>query len=235
MPNYCDNFLSINASPDTLNRITDFVKSNENAFDFDKIVPMPDHIYRGSIGSEEKALYGENNWYDWSCKNWGTKWNSVDAEINDEEIHFLTAWSPCDPVIAALAAMFPAARITYNFYETGMCFCGQRIYENGELIFYFNGDYAENPFCEDNDEDSDEYALSDPIFPIKESGVFEAVQDSEAVQGIEALEGCTRGKLYYREYANGKIRVMTDGYFIADKKFSFEFAPEQLTSTPKVA
>ena len=125
--------------------------------------------------------------------------------------------------------MFPAARITYNFYETGVCFCGQRIYENGELIFCFDGYYAENPFCEDDDEDSDEYALSDSIFPIKESGVFEATQD------IESFEGCTRGKLYYREYVNGKIRVMTDGCFIADKKFSFEVVPEQFTSTPKVA
>ena len=71
--------------------------------------------------------------------------------------------------------------------------------------------------------------MSAAIFPIKESGVFEAVQD------IEALEGCTRGKLYYREYVNGKIRAMTDGCFIADKKFSFEVMPEQLTSTPKVA
>ena len=229
MPNYCDNYLRIDGPADAVKTVIDFVKSSENKFDFNKIVPMPDDIYQGSVGSAERAIYGENNWYDWSCKNWGTKWNSVDAEIYDEEIQFLTAWSPCDPVIDALAMLFPSIRFTYTFYECGMCFCGKRIYENGELIFSFDGDYADNPFCEDDDWQDEEHDLSDPLFPIKENGIFETVQD------VEVLEDRTRGKLYYREYMNGKIRVMADGDFVADKKFSFEVVPEQLSSTLKVA
>ena len=91
MPNYCENFLSIEGNADTLKEIMDFVKSDKSVFDFEKIVPMPDYIYRGAVGAKEKEIYGENNWYDWSNKNWGTKWNSVDAEDWDDEIQFLTA------------------------------------------------------------------------------------------------------------------------------------------------
>ena len=116
-------------------------------------------------------------------------------------------------------------------FRQNFCFCQQvqRIYENGKIIFSFDGDYAENPLCEENDEQADEYALSDPLFPIKDSGVFEAVRD------IEKLSGVTLGKLYYREYMNGRIRVMTDGCFIASENFSFEVVPDQLTSDSKGA
>lgn len=61
MPNYCENFLSIEGNADTLKEIMDFVKSDKSVFDFEKIVPMPDYIYRGAVGAKEKEIYGENN------------------------------------------------------------------------------------------------------------------------------------------------------------------------------
>ena len=51
MPNYCNNSLSIYASRNTLNKIRSFIQSDDNKFDFDKIIPMPDYIYRGNLGS----------------------------------------------------------------------------------------------------------------------------------------------------------------------------------------
>ena len=116
-------------------------------------------------------------------------------------------------------------------FRQNFCFCQQvqRIYENGKIIFSFDGDYAENPLCEEDDEQADEYALSDPLFPIKDSGFYEAVRD------IEKIGGVTLGKLYYREYLNGRIRVMTNGSFIASKNCSFEVVPDHLTSDSKVA
>ena len=44
-------------------------------------------------------LYGSADWYDWSNKNWGTKWNASDTcisrdETDDLEVHFTTAWNP---------------------------------------------------------------------------------------------------------------------------------------------
>ena len=37
--------------------------------------------------------YGDDTWYDWSCRHWGTKWNPSEARIFDDEIEFETAWS----------------------------------------------------------------------------------------------------------------------------------------------
>ena len=224
MPNYCDNYLRITGPADSVKTVIGFVKSSENKFDFNKIIPMPDYIYCGPVGTKEKEIYGDNNWYDWSIKNWGTKWNSVDAEISDNEIHFLTAWSPCDPVIAMLASKFPTLRFTYTFYEAGMCFCGKKVYENGEIILFYDGNYAENPLCDDNSEEADEYSISDPLFPAKEYGIRKETHDVEEVPNHPDY---IRGKLYYREYEEGKIRYLSDGIFIAHK--GYKFAGERAT------
>lgn len=73
--------------------------------DFDKLIPMPDHIYRGNLGEEERQLHGANNWYDWRIENWGTKWNAYDTSLNKDvnTIVFDTAWSCPFPVLEELA------------------------------------------------------------------------------------------------------------------------------------
>ena len=228
MPNYCNNNLFIEGNPDTLKKIMSYVESNDNVFDFERIVPMPDSIYRGNIGQKEEEIYGKSNRYDWSIENWGTKWNSVDAEKYENSFEFLTAWSPCDPVIAALAAKFPSMRFTYTFYETGMCFCGESVYENGELIFYYDGDYAENPACED-DEWADDYALANSLFPIKESGF------TESVEIVEKNGGIVRGRLHYREYENNRIYRMSDGFFVATDGYAKKYTNEQNNTIRRAA
>lgn len=144
MPNYCHNALFIDGNPETTKQILEVIKSEDNPFDFDKIIPMPDYIYRGNLSDKERKLYGKNNWHDWSNENWGTKWNSVRAYVKDNIIYFDTAWSPCRPVIAALAKKYPTMRFEYSFYEIMCGFQGTEIYENGELTSY---DYEEiEPF-----------------------------------------------------------------------------------------
>ena len=216
MANVCWNYLTIEGNDETLREILEFAKSKETAFDFEKIIPMPDYIYRGAIGPEAEKIYGKNNWYDWSIENWGTKWNSEDVEIDGDDIRFITAWSPCIPVIATLAKMFPTMRFTHEFYETGLSFCGQRVYENGKMIFSFDGDYHENPLWEENDEEANEYNLSDSMFPIEEFGFRTVIVDKEE------NDNCITGKLYFRAYDNSKILVMADGKFAAQRDYVFD-------------
>ena len=221
MPNYCDKYLTIEGNEKTLKTIMELVRSDKTVFDFNKIVPMPDYIYQGNLGAKEREIYGKNNWYDWSCANWGTKWNSVNAKLNDNEFCFLTAWSPAAPVIAALAEMFPTMRFTYTFYETGMCFCGKYVFECGEVMFGYEGDYAENYDWEYEDS---EYDLMDNLFPIKESGFLEEYEN------IEEKGTIIRGKIHYREYGNNKIIKMTDGNFVAEKDYMLQLFGKEAPS-----
>ena len=71
MPNYCSNYLKIEGTENAVKELLQLVKSDESIFDFEKIIPMPDYIYRGPLGPEEEKIYSENNWYNWSCDNWG--------------------------------------------------------------------------------------------------------------------------------------------------------------------
>lgn len=108
-----------------------------NPFDFEMIIPMPDHIYRGNLGKAEEEKYGEANcWYRWSINNWGTKWNSYSHEkINDTTIAFQTAWSFPDPVMLKLSKMFPKNKFFVRYADEDMgSNCGSIIFKNGVLF-----------------------------------------------------------------------------------------------------
>lgn len=155
MPNHVCNTLTIKGNQDDLNRVLNFVKSDRSLFDFDKILPMPDYIYQCDLGGDVKLLYVRYNWYDWAIDNWGTKWNSQSALVEDNRIWFLTANTPCIPVVTALAQKFPTMRFEYVFDEGLVGMQGEFVFENGELIFheYDNGDEYLIP---DDDYDEDE-------------------------------------------------------------------------------
>lgn len=154
MPNDCYNSLAIKASPEIIEKILAFVKSDENAFDFNKIIPMPDYIYDGDVGTEEE-IYGKYNWYDWSCENWGTKWNAYDIKVYDDGFGFCTAWGPAHPVIERLAILFPEADFIYTGNEPGCCFCFAREYRKGILVYEMDGEYGEYYFCDMDDEEKE--------------------------------------------------------------------------------
>jgi hypothetical protein len=89
--------------------------------------------------------YGADNWYDWNCKHWGTKWNayshSDDGVLETNSgyveglISFQTAWSTPFPVIEKLSEMYPNIKIELKFADEdwgsnlGIC-----RFENGTCI-----------------------------------------------------------------------------------------------------
>jgi hypothetical protein len=91
-------------------------------------------------------------WYNWNVANWGTKWNCLEVwhdRADDSVIdgktsyNFDTAWSPAEPVIAALAKQFPTLSITHRYCEGGMGYAGEVEYANGvesERNEYGSGD-----------------------------------------------------------------------------------------------
>lgn len=135
IPNHVRNELYFNCNnKEELNKILNAIKGDDGrAIDFEKIIPMPDNIFRGNLGVKEKELYGENNWYNWSCENWGTKWNAYETEQLGNGVAFLTAWSSPFPVIHKLSEMFPTVEITHYFADEDIGFnCGKFTYIGGE-------------------------------------------------------------------------------------------------------
>ena len=109
MPNWTANNVLFVGKRKQLETLKDTLKSDENDFDFNNIIPMPKNIFRGNLGREEEEKYGKNNWYDWSIENWGTKWNSVGTrvELKDGSLYYTfdTAWDCPREIVNALMRM----------------------------------------------------------------------------------------------------------------------------------
>ena len=106
-----------------LEELKNDLRIKEDMFDFNGIIPMPEELRRGAkvtLDNEDshqdyeniqgvykpknsttrKYLmmeYGADNWYDFACLHWGTKWNSYQFELIQDDTHMLdvsfrTAW-----------------------------------------------------------------------------------------------------------------------------------------------
>lgn len=145
MPNHIQNRVIFECGEEKLKEILTKIQSDDTedkyeisvlgTIDFNKIIPMPDTVYRGLLGNKERELYGNNNWYDWSIANWGTKWNAYSFSHNDNEIAFQSAWSAPHPVLEELSHMFPGVYITHRWADEDIGNnCGIREYLNGEIV-----------------------------------------------------------------------------------------------------
>lgn len=203
MPNWCDNYISIDANEELLEKIADFVRSEESDFDFEKVIPMPENIYCGHIGPKEWEIYEKNNWYTWRDENWGTEQKAIVQNAEPGEYWLQTAWGPCKPVIAKLARIFPEATITHAYEEEGCCFCGKNIYQIGELVYQMNGDYHRDWTAEEPDtwraDELEDWKIEDELYPLQEDGyICDTTED---------------GQLHIREYQNGRLFLKIDGEF----------------------
>ena len=138
MPNHCSNRIEISGEPKDVKIVKKFLKSEERIFDINNIRPMPKELEDTNSPTREpdsfesrrlRKLYGVDNWYEWTKNKWGTKWNSYNIEIDNEDDEFIvykfdTAWSPPEPVIFALRNKFPDVGITAFFDEPGMEIAG---------------------------------------------------------------------------------------------------------------
>ena len=138
MPNHITNILIVSGPRVDLERFRIMVSSENpvlkaklekvderTALDFNGTVPMPE--FKDDDGKQS----GMPGWYDWSCDNWGTKWNAYDAvdpiltgfnpPLNEAEIQyqFNTAWSPPAAWIITTAKMFPTLNFNDDWIDEG--------------------------------------------------------------------------------------------------------------------
>jgi hypothetical protein len=159
MPNYCTNKVEISGKPETVKELLAFIKSPASDIDFSKVIPYPEEY--ASMDAEKSDSGYNAGGYGWCIENWGTKWNAIEPDVDDfagnAQLDFDTAWSPCQPVIAKLAELYPTLSFKHSYEESGMNFSGFDTYENGTLKIHQEGDYDAYPVYEhDHEEDEDE-------------------------------------------------------------------------------
>ena len=138
MPNWCDNRVEIYGdNPDQIKEVKKTLASKQTCFDFNNIVPMPKELEGTTSPNPEpdsfeakrlRKQHGHDNWYDWCCDNWDTKWNSAGATLSKDgdilNYEFQTAWGPPIKVIEALREKYPDLSITAFYDEPGMEMAG---------------------------------------------------------------------------------------------------------------
>lgn len=145
MPNWCCNTVKIESEDkELLKRVTDEMRSEESCFDFNKLIPMPPESEKFSYDKcytdEERERLEVDDWYNWSYKHWGVKWNAGDSKIiGDGEWWFWTAWCPPEGIIKELSRKYHCT-VSCEFWienwdededeDKAHCFR----YKNGEYI-----------------------------------------------------------------------------------------------------
>lgn len=118
------------------NKIKEIFKAVENkkqhrSFDFNKIVPMPSDVYSGPLNGDALAEYGENNWYDWCKKNWGTMNNACDPSIVGNMLELSTVCGVPRPIYVALSSKYPEIQIKVVYASKDKSCVGTELYEKG--------------------------------------------------------------------------------------------------------
>ena len=122
MPNWTSNNVLFVGKENQLKKLQTMLKSDDNEFDFNNVIPMPNELSDTVSGSENAkpewqkkrsqeliSKYGADNWYSWSIENWGTKWNAIDTEVEQRDgtliYRFNTAWDAPRNIAEALLRM----------------------------------------------------------------------------------------------------------------------------------
>lgn len=113
------------------------------------------YAYGEELYNLEKT-YGCHDWYEWSCKYWGTKWNACDA-CSDEiagTAFFQTAWSDVGGLIQKFSALFPTLDVEYEYADEDYgCNLGRMTFKGGLM--------TDSYFPENGSEEA--YALAEEI------------------------------------------------------------------------
>ena len=113
MPNWCWNHLEVMCTKEHVAELQKFVekstKATKEEFSFEGTLPCGDR----------------EDWYNWSCENWGTKWDACDSHVNESEpqcfsVGFDTAWSPPIAWLRNIMDNYPNLEFSLEYDEPGI-------------------------------------------------------------------------------------------------------------------
>ncbi len=166
MPNWCDNQITITGPNSVIDKIEKIVKEESNNAENGLLQffhPMPKELLETEAGpiaktkkekqarQARKLEFGAENWYDWRCNNWGTKWElcefyGVDRQhLNDSldesiiSFGFSSAWSPPIGAYEQFLSDNENCSLKAYYYEGGCDFMGE--WDNGSDDCYAPSDY----------------------------------------------------------------------------------------------
>lgn len=85
--------------------------------------------------------YGDDTWYEWCCRHWGTKWNAVESRIFDDGFEFETAWSTPIPILEKLSKKFPKLTFHHEWADEDLgSNCGRIEIKNGTEVANYEFD-----------------------------------------------------------------------------------------------
>jgi hypothetical protein len=135
----------------------------ESPFSFWNIIKPADELLDEYYGVTTKSTLSEglsilakvavematsNGWYEWNCRNWGSKWNACDIDVTvDEPTHltyvYNTAWSPSLEAIQELSRQYPNLTFSIDYVEE-QGWGGERSYKGGEVTYSLEYDIPES-------------------------------------------------------------------------------------------
>lgn len=94
------------------------------------------NAYKKTI-NYNKEHYGCTNWYDWSCKNWGTKWDACDSyiDMSFNEISFNTPRCEPYPFFEKLSKKVEDIPFLVMSVDEGSNLPKAKIFLNGKVIY----------------------------------------------------------------------------------------------------
>lgn len=158
MPNWCTNTLTVEGDPDVVQKFREdnthvevgpdagLADGDQNVLplSFEAQYPtprMPDGSLLGEPQNPSPGVRwtGDDNWYDWRVREWGTKWDlSTETDVypieGGIEYQFDTAWAPPVEWLTKIAAKYPELIFYMDFQEEGMGFAGGVEFSGGVLV-----------------------------------------------------------------------------------------------------
>ena len=182
MPNHCTNHLTVSGDAKEIKRFHEAITAGERQDHeqfriLDNLFPTPQELRETVKGfsanggqnpenaEKQKAnmeKFGVPDWYEWNCKNYGSKWSDYDGvfgQVSDNEINmvFVSAWSPIGEGIRNVSEQFPTLDFVLSYDEGGMAFCGGYAFRNGEIFADIEGEYPSMTVEQSENEEYDEF------------------------------------------------------------------------------
>ena len=195
MPNWCDNQVTITGPDSVIDKIEKIAKEEKGAGGLLNFFhPMPKELEvttspSSSAKKPQPMIEGFDNWYDWRCENWSTKWDvnefyGVDRQGDTISFGFSSAWSPPIGAYEKFLDKNEDCSLKAYYYEGGCDFMGE--WDNGS-----DDCYAPSDFKSTDDFWNDGVGSTlDDMFNITESmAEYEAEQEAEKEDVTEYTKG----------------------------------------------